>query len=266
MAERDQVESALRNLGFRPAQVRAGLAALAPGDTRPVSDLIKDALRHVDDPPAAVPSAKVSAPAEAPAARSARERPALAAALGSSSSTPKPSKKMKKPDDEPTKPPKLKHLKKEAKKLARKEAKVAARAAEVRAAIHQDPATRQAARRLRNMGIGAAVVAAGIFIIGRATASTSPTASPAPGPSPTPAPSIPPVATPAQSGRTVKVIVKTRGLSANLRAAPASGARVVAGIPSGSDATILETRGQWARVSVAGREGWMDRSLLPGAA
>ena len=78
--------------------------------------------------------------------------------------------------------------------------------------------------------------------------------SPPPGPAPAPASS---------GGRTVKIAVKTQGLSANLRAAP--GGRVLAGIPAGSDATILETRGQWARVSAAGREGWMDRSLLPGA-
>ena len=171
-----------------------------------------------------------------------------------------------KPDaDEFAKPPKLKHLKKEARKLAKKEAKIAGRAAEVRAAIRQDPATRQAARRLRNLGIGSLVLGAALVLVGRATASTSTPASPAPGPTPTPTPgpAPSPTPTPAQTGRAVKIVVKTRGLSANLRASP--GGKVLAGIPSGTDATILETRDQWCRVSVSGREGWMDKSLLPGA-
>ena len=264
---REQVESALRNLGFRPAQVRAGLAALAPGDDRPVADQLKDALRHVDDPEAASKAEPkpVPKPVAKPAPK-AEAHPTLDAFLA------RPPREQKKVNEKPktkadnaesTKPPKLKHLRKEARKLARKQAKIDARAAEVRRAIKSDPATVQAGRRLRNMAIGGAVVGLAIFLVGRTTAAAPAPSTPSTGPASSPTPTPPTGTTPAQSGATVKVYVKTKGQSANLRATP--GGKVIAGIPSGTDATVLESRGTWRRVSVAGREGWMDASLLPGA-
>lgn len=45
-----------------------------------------------------------------------------------------------------------------------------------------------------------------------------------------------------------------------LRPLPVSGTRIEARIPGGGDATVLERRGDWVRLSVNGRDGWAERS------
>ncbi len=50
--------------------------------------------------------------------------------------------------------------------------------------------------------------------------------------------------------------------SANMRSGPGTNSRKVGGAPKGTKATVVERRGNWVKVKVGGKTGWIHKSLL----
>ena len=92
---------------------------------------------------------------------------------------------------------------------------------------------------------------------------------PAPTPAPTPAPPAPvaPAGPPPGQERVTAApqaprVLVIRPAQANFRAAPGTGARIVAVLRKGTRVEVLEARSQWYRVKLAdGREGWIAESV-----
>ncbi|PRY93452.1 SH3 domain-containing protein [Hasllibacter halocynthiae] len=54
------------------------------------------------------------------------------------------------------------------------------------------------------------------------------------------------------------------GSRVNMRAGPGTDYGVITSWPGGTEVVLLETDGNWGRISVGGREGWMSTRLLNG--
>ena len=64
------------------------------------------------------------------------------------------------------------------------------------------------------------------------------------------------------NGADTLTVTAPRGDTVNLRVKPSRNAALVDRIPVGSEAELLESRGDWARIRVRGRTGWMMKEFL----